>query len=283
MTTEERHGQAGDELLEPLVDSIWEESVALETILVVHGYSSLRHALSRTLQYHGYRTLEAASREQALRLIRAERPDVILLDRALEDGKGIALAAELAERSGLRDVPILALTSDTVAEETLREEGFRGALVMPVEQKHLLGAIDRVLETARRREAGGLRLAPSDEQCRLPLEDRLMAEHLTLFFHFPATTRIELRPGSEAEVRSVSMRLAALGIRPEIEMESGALLLHYEVSIAEALALCGEDAERKIAHWLCDAFPELASRPDALAQRLEELADEFRRLQKIAS
>lgn len=283
MTTEERHGQAGDALVEPLVDSIWEESVALETILVVHGYSSLRHALSRTLQYYGYRTLEAASREQALRLIRAERPDVILLDRALGDGEGLALASELGQRAELADVPILALTSDTVPEETLREEGFREAVVMPVEQRHLLRAIDRMLAPARRRAAGGPRLAPSDEQCRLPLEDRLMAEHLTLFFHFPATTRIELGPGSETEIRAVSMRLAALGIRPEIEMESGALLLRYEVSIAEALALGGEDAERKIAHWLCDAFPELASRPEALEQRLEVLAGEFHRLQKIAS
>lgn len=283
MGTEERRGTAAESgLMDRLVDGIWEESTRLEAVLVVHAYTSLRHALARTLQYYGYRTFEASSREQALRLIREERPDVILLDRALGENDGIALAVELDHRTELGGIPVLAITSDRVPEETLRAHGFREALVMPVEQKDLLAAVDRALEPARR-AARGLQLEPADEQCRLPLEDGLRAEHISLFFHFSATSRMELRAGSEMEIRTLSARLAALGIQPEIQLENGELLLRYEVTIAEALSLGSADPVDELAPSLCAAYPELTARPDALRRRLAELEAEYRRLQRMAS
>ena len=283
MVTEERRGSAAETgLLDRLVDGIWQESTHLETILVVHAYTSLRHALARTLQHYGYRALEASSREQALRLLREERPEAILLDRALRENDGIALALEIAHRADLSDIPVLAIASDRVTDEDLRAHGFREALVMPIEQKDLLAAVDRALDPARRR-AGAMRRQAEEEQCRLALEDRLKPEHLTLFSRFPTSTRIELRPGSEATIRSLSARLAAFGIQPEIEMESGALLLRYEVSIAEALSLDSESPVADLATALGAAFPELASRPEALLYRIRSLESEYRRLLRMAS
>src|SRR5690606_4344358 len=172
MAHEER-GDAPRSDLDDLVDSIWEESTGLETVLVVHGYDSLREALARTLQHYGYRAEEAASREQALRVIRAERPALVLLDFALGEDDGAALALELSARPESRGIPVLALTSDVLPDEALRRYRFREALVMPIEQRDLLAALDRTLETARQRVAVNLHLEPADEQCRLPLEDRM--------------------------------------------------------------------------------------------------------------
>lgn len=283
MATEEHPGiPAERELLDHLVDGIWKESTRLETVLVVHGYASLRQALARTLEYYGYRACEASSREQALRLAREEHPDVILLDWALGEGEGVALAQEFAGDAALQDVPVLAITSDRVPQEMLRRDGFLEALVMPVEQKDLLAAVDRALERARR-GPGDLRLEPADEQCRLALEDRLKAEHLTLFFRFSTRMRVEFRPGGEGAVRMLSSKLDALGIRPEIQMEGGALLLCYEATIAEALMLAPADPGPELMRSLSEAYPELARDPEGLRRRVAELEAEFRRLQRLAS
>lgn len=266
-----------------MVDRIWEESTQLETVLVVHGYDSLREALARTLQYYGYRTVEISSREQALRAIRVERPGVVLLDLALGEHEGLLLASELASRPESRDIPVLALTSDVLAAETLGLHGLREALVMPVEQKDLLAALDRVLEPARRHAAGSLRLEISDEQCRLPLEDRLRAEHLSLFFRFPALTRVALLPENEVLIRRLSARLASLGLGAELQIEGGDLLLRYELSIADALSLEVADPAGDLVTSLCEPYPELATRPDALRRRIDELQAEYSRLQRMAS
>lgn len=283
MVHEERGAAAPRSHLDDLVDAIWEESTGLETVLVVHGYDSLREALARTLQHYGYRTVEAASREQALRVIRSERPALVLLDLALGENDGPALAMELAARPESRGIPVLALTSDVLSDETMLRYGFREGLVMPIEQRDLLAALDRTLEPVRRRIAGNLRLEPADEQCRLPLEDRLRSEHLSLFFRFPASTRIPLYPGNEMLMRSVSTRLSALGIQPEVHMEATELLLCYELTIADALSLESTDPAEELYASLCDAFPELAIRPKALRARIGELQAELQRLQRLAS
>lgn len=269
--------------LNDLVNGIWEESTHLETVLVIHGYDSLREALARTLQHYGYRPVEASSREQALRMVRSERPGLILLDLALGEDDGPALAMEFAGRRESRDVPVLALASDGLPEEKLRQYGLREVLVMPIDQRDLLAALDRALDPARCRVGTDLRLEPAEEQCRLPLEDRLRSEHLSLFFRFPVTSRIELHPGNETLVRNLCGRLGALGIQPEIEMAAGELLLRYELTIADALSLGFEDSTGELFRALCEALPELATRPDALRQRVGQLEGEYRRLQRLAS
>ena len=283
MVQEERGATAPRSHLDDLVDAIWEESTGLETILVVHGYDSLREALARTLQHYGYRAVEAASREQALRVIRSERPALVLLDLALGEDDGPALALELRSRPESRGIPVLALTSDVLSDEALHHYGFREALLMPIEQRDLLAGLDRTLEPVRRRVAGNLRLEPADEQCRLPLEDRMRSEHLSLFFRVPAATRIPLHPGNEMLMRSVSTRLSTLGVQPEVHMEGAELLLRYELTIADALTLEATDPAEELYASLCEAFPELAIRPKALRARITELQSELQRLQRLAS
>ena len=269
--------------LDPMVEAIWEESTRLETILVVHGYASLREALVRTLEHYGYRALEASSREQALRVSRREQPDLVLVELTLGENGGPVVAAMISAQPETRGIPVIALSSDVVPTELLRLHGFRDALVMPVEQRDLLGALDRALGPSRRRRAEGLRLDRSDEQCRLPLEDRLRCEHLSLFFRFATTSRVEIRPGNETLVHGITGRLAALGIQPGMSVENGDIVLSYELTIVDALCLDTPDPAEELFVALSHAFPELAARPEALRRRIGTLDAEFRRLQRLAS
>jgi CheY-like chemotaxis protein len=282
---ENERSRPGASRLDDMIGAIWEESTRLETVLVVHGYASLREALVRTLEHYGYRALEAANREQAVRVIMRDRPDLALVDLALGENDGPALASMLSARVETRGLPVVALSSDVVAPDRLRLHGFRDALVMPVEQRDLLAALDRALEPARRRRRDGLAVegGTGEEQCRLPLEDGLRSEHLTLFSRFHTSTAIELRPGNESLIRGVTSRLEALGIQPEITLDAGELALHYELTIADAFSLGTTDPCEELFQALVAAFPELAPRPEPLRRRIATLEAEYRRLQRIAS
>ena len=69
----------------------------LETVLVVDDEPELRRAACRLLQRHGYRTLEAASGEEALELARANRGavDLVFTDLAMPGLGGKALYERL--------------------------------------------------------------------------------------------------------------------------------------------------------------------------------------------
>src|SRR5215471_18719802 len=57
-------------------------------VLVVDDESSNRYAISRVLIQAGYRVMEAGTGDEALRTMRDERPDLVVLDVRLPDISG---------------------------------------------------------------------------------------------------------------------------------------------------------------------------------------------------
>jgi two-component system, OmpR family, KDP operon response regulator KdpE len=77
------------------------------TILIVDDEPQIRRVMRTTLTSHGYVALEAASGEEALEKMRAERPDLIVLDVNLPGISGLETCAAIRTSS---DVPIIMLT-----------------------------------------------------------------------------------------------------------------------------------------------------------------------------
>ncbi len=77
-------------------------------ILVVDDEPPIRRFLRTSLAGQGYRVLEAASGEEALRRIQADRPDVVILDLGLPDVDGIDIIRIVRQTSKL---PIIVLSS----------------------------------------------------------------------------------------------------------------------------------------------------------------------------
>jgi two-component system KDP operon response regulator KdpE len=77
------------------------------TILIVDDEPQIRRVMLTTLTSHGYSVVEAASGEEALERVRAERPDLIILDVNLPGISGLETCAEIRTSS---DVPIIMLT-----------------------------------------------------------------------------------------------------------------------------------------------------------------------------
>jgi len=79
-------------------------------VLVVEDEPALRIDLADYLVARGFAVDQAATCEESLAFINHARPDLILLDLALPDGSGLAVAAQVRQRHGL-SVGIIMLTA----------------------------------------------------------------------------------------------------------------------------------------------------------------------------
>ena len=139
------------------------------TILVVEDEPAIQELISVNLSFAGHKTLRAFDTEQATTLIRAELPDVVILDWMLPGQSGISFARQLRADERTRDVPIIMLTARTDEEDKIAglESGADDYITKPFSPKELLARIKAVL---RRRapqltddavEIAGLRLDPA--------------------------------------------------------------------------------------------------------------------------
>jgi two-component system, cell cycle sensor histidine kinase and response regulator CckA len=76
------------------------EVVPPAVILVVDDEAQVNRLVSRYLTHLGYRVLEATSAEEALSIVRRQRPrvNVVLSDVVMEGMDGVALAAQVLAR-----------------------------------------------------------------------------------------------------------------------------------------------------------------------------------------
>ncbi len=82
-------------------------------LLVVDDDREIVRVLRAYLEREGYRVLTASTGEEALHVIRRERPDLILLDLMLPDRDGWDLTRLVRADTGLRHIPIIMLTART--------------------------------------------------------------------------------------------------------------------------------------------------------------------------
>lgn len=135
------------------------ESQGDALVLNVNDDEATRYLYSNILKRGGYRVVEAADGETALRIIGRERPDLVLLDVRLPGISGLEVCRRI--KSDPRTATILVVqTSATFASMDRRIEGLdSGAdayLAQPIESVELLATIRAMLRT-RRAEASDRR------------------------------------------------------------------------------------------------------------------------------
>jgi len=125
-------------------------------VLVVDDDPDVRLFSVTVLEENGYTPLEADNGEEGLKMIKAEKPDLILLDILMPRQSGIRLYRELKTSKSLKDINVIVLSG--VAKKTfLRSQKalteFGGAevpepeiyLEKPVEPEELAEVIKKVL------------------------------------------------------------------------------------------------------------------------------------------
>jgi len=121
------------------------------TILYVEDNPDNRTLVRRILLSEDYKLIEATNASEALDLLKATQPDLILMDINMPDMDGYTLTAKIKTTPGLERIPILALTANVMRgdrEKTL-EAGCDGYIQKPIDFDLLINEVERFLSRSR--------------------------------------------------------------------------------------------------------------------------------------
>lgn len=115
-------------------------------ILLVEDNELNRDMLSRRLLRANYTVLTAADGVEALRVIREQRPDVVLLDMNLPVKDGWTTCQEVREDPSIANTRIIALTAHAMSEDKARAlaAGCNDYATKPVDFPELLEKISQL-------------------------------------------------------------------------------------------------------------------------------------------
>src|ERR1700674_5370224 len=114
------------------------------TILIVDDEPQIRRVMRTTLSSNGYTVIEARSGEEALEIMRTERPELVLLDVNMPGMGGLEICREIRDQS---DVAIIMLTvRNTEHDKVLAlDAGADDYVVKPFSMEELLARIRAAL------------------------------------------------------------------------------------------------------------------------------------------
>jgi two-component system cell cycle response regulator DivK len=117
--------------------------MAGERVLVVEDNEKSMKLFRDVLQATGYRTLEATTGGQAVKLASEQGPDLVLMDIRLPDSDGVEALGRLRADERTAAIPVLAVTAQAMEGDRDRflAAGFDGYISKPVNVVELLGVV----------------------------------------------------------------------------------------------------------------------------------------------
>ena len=118
------------------------------TILIVDDEPFNVDYLEQELEDLGYQTVSAANGQEALDLVAADPPDLILLDVMMPVLDGFAACTRLKESDDTRFIPVIIMTALDAMEDRIRgiEAGADDFLTKPVDPRELIARIQTALK-----------------------------------------------------------------------------------------------------------------------------------------
>jgi DNA-binding response OmpR family regulator len=114
--------------------------------MVVDDDEDIRALLEVYLAGAGCRVMLAGGREEALRLLQEERPDLILLDMQLGEIGGDEMAGVLRRAGHTGPLAMMSAANDPATRARAERAGGRAFLSKPLNRSELLGQIGALLD-----------------------------------------------------------------------------------------------------------------------------------------
>jgi CheY-like chemotaxis protein len=128
--------------------------MANELILIVEDNEKNRKLVRDVLQHKGYKTLEAETGEDGVRLAQESSPALVLMDIQLPGINGIEALRRLRADPKTKKIPVIAVTASAMTHDRAKimSAGFDGYQSKPINVKEFLVAVREMLDRPR---AGG--------------------------------------------------------------------------------------------------------------------------------
>jgi two-component system, cell cycle response regulator DivK len=117
----------------------------MKAILIVEDNEKNLKLVRDVLQFKGYRTLEATTAGEGVRLAREEHPILILMDIQLPDFDGITALLQLRQDPATREIPVIAVSASAMPDEQHRilASGFNDYITKPIEVKSFVATVEK--------------------------------------------------------------------------------------------------------------------------------------------
>jgi len=123
----------------------------MSLILIVEDNEKNLKLVRDVLQVKGYATLEAGTGEDAIRLARERKPDLILMDIQLPGMSGIEALEILRADPATAPLPVIAVTASVMQHDRkqITAAGFDAYVGKPINIKEFLDAVRSALEARK--------------------------------------------------------------------------------------------------------------------------------------
>lgn len=116
-------------------------------ILVVDDERVNVELIKRKLLDQGYEINTAYDGEEALAAMKAQKPDLVLLDIQMPVMNGYTFMMEKSKLADFSRVPVIVLTAHNEMEPLFKRHGVKAYLLKPLKMQELLDKVAQVLST----------------------------------------------------------------------------------------------------------------------------------------
>jgi two-component system cell cycle response regulator DivK len=119
----------------------------MKRVLVAEDNAVNRELIRELLELRGYEVSEACDGQEALQMIEASPPDILLLDLGMPKLDGFGVIKKVRENPQLAGLPVLAVTAYAMRgdREKALDAGFNGYVSKPINAAALSQAMESLL------------------------------------------------------------------------------------------------------------------------------------------
>lgn len=127
-------------------------------VLVADDSATMQRVVELTLNRVGVELVQARSAEEAMRMARDVKPDLMLIDHSMPDRSGQDLCATFKKDPTLKGIPIILMAgvSSPVDAATVQRVGASDVVTKPFDSQTLIGKVKQLLVGAGSRDETGL-------------------------------------------------------------------------------------------------------------------------------
>jgi two-component system cell cycle response regulator DivK len=123
----------------------------MSLILIVEDNEKNLKLVRDVLQVKGYETVDAGTAEDGLKLARARKPSLILMDIQLPGMSGVDALKALRTDPETAGIPVVAVTASVMQQDRqqIMRAGFNGFIEKPINLRGLLDTVQQALQGAK--------------------------------------------------------------------------------------------------------------------------------------